>query len=96
MQVALPRTQDAGKLQEQIQKQGQQYQDALKGAQEHSEALKRQRVNEFENVEKKIIKDDKDGQHQLADQHLEENKAQEEKEAEMDHPYLGNTIDFSG
>lgn len=95
MQVALPRTTDAGKLQEQIQKQGQQYQDTLKGAQEQSEALKRQRVNEFENVEKKIIKDDADKQ-QLTDQHLEENKQQEEKEAEMDHPYLGNTIDFSG
>src|SRR5699024_8834665 len=53
MQIAIPRSQDAGKMQDQMMKQGQQFQDTLTEQQIREELLKRKQVNEYEKVEKK-------------------------------------------
>lgn len=92
MQVALPRVQDAGKLQEQIGKQNQHFQEALAGSQLKKEELKRQRVNEFEQINHVKIK--KDEKNPNEEQQNEQSSRQPDET--VDHPYLGKKIDFNG
>lgn len=95
LQVALPRSQDAGKIQEELSKQNQRFQESLTGAQLKQEELRRKRVNEFEEVSKARIKKEEEA----AKGSIEENKDKEDlnnEEQVLDHPYLGSNIDFSG
>lgn len=92
MQVAIPRTQDASKMQDQLTRQGQQFQEKLSQQQLREDIMKRTQVNEYEDVENKIV-DDEDKEEQS---HGEERKRKEETEKEQaNHPYLGKNIDFS-
>ncbi|SDQ60062.1 hypothetical protein SAMN05216232_2738 [Virgibacillus subterraneus] len=92
MQVALPRTQDAGKLQEQMLKQNQHFQESLAQSQLKDIEQKRKRVQEFESINDVKIKDeDEQGVN-----NSEEQKAKSEYDEFAEHPYLGKKIDFSG
>ncbi|MBP1949151.1 hypothetical protein J2Z82_002088 [Virgibacillus litoralis] len=95
MQVALPRTQDAGKLQEQMLKQNQHFQESLAQSQLKEIEQKRKRVQEFESINDVKIKDE--------EEHGAFNSEEQKTGSEYDpndefaeHPYLGKKIDFSG
>src|SRR5699024_5677037 len=93
MQVAIPRTQDASKMQDQLTRQGQQFQEKLTQQQLREDIMKRTQVNEYEDVEKKTVDDEeKERQHQEEER---KRKEQEAEKAQANHPYLGKNIDFS-
>ena len=94
--MALPRSQEAGKLQEQMSKQNQRFQESLVQSQLKEEVKKRKSVNEFEKLAKAEIKD-RDANSEKDSANKRENEAQLGKEEEtLAHPYLGSKIDFSG
>ncbi|MFD2044129.1 hypothetical protein ACFSTA_06165 [Ornithinibacillus salinisoli] len=93
LQVALPRTQDAGKLQDQMLKQNQHFQESLAQSQSKQEELKRKRVQEMETVnEAKFEEDDYTNNSSEIEQSDETNKGNKT----VDHPYLGTNFDFTG
>lgn len=95
MQVALPRTQDAGKLQEQMSKQNDRFQESLAQSQLREQQLKRKRVNEFEKIKDKKLMDDNEDSKGSNEQGKEKND-DKHTEQDLNHPFLGNKIDFSG
>lgn len=95
MQVALPRTQDAGRIQDQMTKQNQQFQQTLSEQQLKEEKIKQHIVNEYEDVEG-INKDKEREESNSQDEENSNNKDEEKKsKKEMQHPYLGANIDYS-
>lgn len=97
LQVAIPRSQDAGKMQEQMMKQGQQFQETLTEQQLREEVLKRKQVNQYDAVEKQVIKDEEKRKQQQEKERNEQNEKEEkEQKKEINHPYLGKNVDFSG
>ncbi|TQS75534.1 hypothetical protein DX933_04450 [Ornithinibacillus gellani] len=98
MQVALPRAQDAGKLQEQQMKQNQQFQESLAQTQLKEEELKRKQVVTFEDVEQAALGKNKEdpSQQQSQHQHNKENQPSDKNEQRASHPYLGKRIDLNG
>lgn len=99
MQVAILRSQDASKMQEQLTRQGQQFQETLTQHQLTEEMVKRQKTNRFENVTKREV----DANHEQSNEHNEhqnneKNKRdqQQKQEQRVEHPYLGRQIDWSG
>ncbi|MEW9108616.1 hypothetical protein ACQCT6_08865 [Cytobacillus gottheilii] len=95
MQVALPRTQDAGKLQEQLQQRGQVMQDIASQAALKEEERKRTSViaNSDANSVSLTDKDQKGQQQQEQSERKHQKKDQTVKES---HPYKGKLIDYSG
>ncbi|MFC4557142.1 hypothetical protein ACFO3D_02810 [Virgibacillus kekensis] len=94
MQVALPRTQDAGKLQEQMLKQNQHFQESLAGSQLKEAERKRIRVQEMDNVEGTKVKEKQEIDGQEKEQ---EKQSRQKSRGELSaHPYLGTQIDFNG
>jgi flagellar motor protein MotB len=94
MQVALPRTQDAGKMQEQMQRQGEQLQGTLAQAQQEKEKSARTQVKETEAAEElKLKKEAEEKQQEDAEEKEEKHNAHQE---ETEHPYLGKRIDLNG
>lgn len=94
MQVALPRTQDAGKIQEQLQQRGQLHQDLA------SENMKKEDERKKTSVIKQEQKDvahfHKDGhQRDQAEQQRTRKEKQQQPRKEQ-HPYKGTRVDFSG
>lgn len=96
MQVALPRTQDAGKLQEQMSKQNQRFQESLAQSQLQEERLKRTQVNESEETIKSEWRDEDEKEEPSEGETDSENSKKGSKQEMTNHPYLGNNIDFSG
>ncbi|SFA77201.1 hypothetical protein SAMN04488072_101505 [Lentibacillus halodurans] len=94
MQVALPRTQDAGKLQDQMSKQNQHFQASLAQSQLKEAEQKRNRVQEFEKIQDVNENARDHHRHSLDDQKGESDGEQDE--FDIEHPYLGKKIDFSG
>lgn len=98
MQVAIPRSQDAGKMQEQLSRQGQQFQETLTEQQLREEIIKRHKTNRQEKVLKREVDEDEEQTDKQEQQ--ERNKQNEEKEHQLTqkirHPYLGRQIDWSG
>lgn len=94
LQVAIPRTQDAGKMQEQLSRQGQQFQETLAQQKLQEELAQRRRVNEYEKTRKK---NDKKQSHDELDKNNKEDARQYEphQENEYSHPYLGKQVDFT-
>lgn len=93
MQVAIPRSLDAGKMQEQMERQGQQFQQTLTEEELKAEAAKPNKVNEYENVQ--ISNDKEEKEEEQEKREMKAKKKNKNKES-IDHPYLGNQIDFSG
>ncbi|MFC4404553.1 hypothetical protein [Gracilibacillus xinjiangensis] len=95
MQVALPRTQDAGKLQDLLQQQGRLAQEQLVQTLTTEEMRKRQRIEGQQASEK--MKNNKEEKN--LSQSIEENGIGNESitgNDEIQHPYLGKQVDFSG
>ncbi|MFD2443548.1 hypothetical protein ACFSO7_06050 [Bacillus sp. CGMCC 1.16607] len=95
MQIALPRTQDAGKIHEQLQQRGQISQDRLAEKNQKEQEKKRVTVNKNESKDKVVVKKDTDKKQQ----NNQQEKGGKMKEADTEkiiHPYKGTKIDFSG
>lgn len=96
MQVALPRTFEAGKVTEQLQQRGQVGFDQAANAMEKKRKQDRQSVNKMEQKEKSRLKDNaRGGVDQLADGQLKD-RMNEEASVKEEHPYKGNSIDYNG
>lgn len=93
MQVALPRTQNAGKSLDHMQKQHQQFQDTLAQSQLKKEKVKRKQVQTFSKVRDPIIKDE-NKQNQKDQQPSKKQHHKRPKQSFTKHPYLGNQIDL--
>lgn len=93
LQVALPRTQDAGKLQEQQSKHPQHFQEALTADQLKRDLLRRKRVNEYHEARLDSLKDEENKKEETDQQQREPSKKKEEHPS-LSHPFLGNAIDY--
>lgn len=93
LQVAIPRTQDAGKLHEQLMMRGQHMQEHISSETEKMEKRNRQSVNEKNKSENAQLQKDSSSNNLKHPQQKTESPEQEEKEQ---HPYKGNFIDFMG
>lgn len=97
LQVAIPRSQDAGKMQDQAMRQGQQFQETLTQQQLREEVINRTKVNEYDNIHKRSITDDKEKERNEREQKRKKNnKTKQAKSNQVQHPYLGTKIDYSG
>ncbi len=100
LQIALPRTQSAGKIQDQLQQRGQVVQDYLATEQQKKVERERKQVIETSETEKKRLNNDDENRDQ---QNSKKNQAQktivkQNKQIShlAKHPYKGNYVDFSG
>lgn len=96
MQVALPRTQDAGKLQEQLQQRGQLQNDqALYNVQKEEEKKRTSVIKQEQKDEAKFHKEHHQG---MDKENRQINSVKYKHEAAEDekHPYKGTLIDFIG
>ncbi|PXW92504.1 hypothetical protein DES38_10285 [Streptohalobacillus salinus] len=93
MQVALPRTQDAGKIQEQMQQRGQFMQNMISKEAKAENAVLEHSVNDLEKDRLLKDKEHKDNQHE----HQGDKEQQEKKkQIKQYHPYLGHRVDING
>lgn len=101
MQVAIPRSQDASKMQEQLSRQGQQFQETLTEQRLREEVIKRHQTNRHEGVLKRDVLDDEARRRHRKGEALRKKKKKTEMATrpispQMKHPYLGRQIDWSG
>lgn len=97
MQGSFPRSQTAGKIQEQLQQRGQVGQDIIATAQKKAEEQKRKQVNKSDSSDASKLEPDKENKKEKQ-QHDRNNKKKHSKQQDNDiqHPYKGNFIDYSG
>src|SRR5699024_6276568 len=86
MQISIPRSQGAKKMQDQMMKQGQKFQDTLTEQQIREELLKRKQENEYDNVEKQTVKDEEKSRQKSFD------KNEKEKEEIMEFTKINNKL----
>ncbi|WLR52364.1 hypothetical protein LC040_05515 [Bacillus tianshenii] len=97
MQVALPRTQEVGKLQEQLQQRGQHTQDHLAAGVLKEQEKKRQQVGKNEQSEKNKLNGEKEESNQHNGNTSKKRKAHlKQEDDKQQHPYKGNLIDIEG
>ncbi|MBY0120668.1 hypothetical protein [Bacillus sp. S/N-304-OC-R1] len=96
MQVALPRTLEVGKIQEQLQQRGQNINDFATERTHKEEKLQRETV--IKNEQKANVKLSQDERNGSSREDRENNqKKNNRKSAESErHPYKGSVIDYSG
>ena len=96
MQVALPRTMEAGKIQEQLQQRGQHINDFAADRTNKEEKQKRETVVKHEQkANVRLTKDDRHGDPKENNEAPTKKKTSKPLEKEK-HPYKGNVIDYSG
>ncbi|MEQ6375352.1 hypothetical protein RZN25_00700 [Bacillaceae bacterium S4-13-56] len=93
MQVALPRTQDIGKIQELMQSRSTQQQEMITASQLQYEELKRTTVNQMGHKNDVILRDEKNTKKELGKKKSQNNQSRDTTE---NHPYLGKRIDLKG
>jgi len=95
LQVALPRTQDVGKIQEQLQQRGQVTQDQLADEQKKLDELRQ--VSTTEETEKSKLEKERQDQKKREQEKREQQAREKKKEVKKEaHPYKGKFVDFSG
>lgn len=96
MQIALPRTHDAGKIQEQLQQRGQHLQEHAAQSVTKEDDLKRKTV--VKNAQKQEARlnqeDGRSGRQQQNGRNGQKNK--DDQNVQPHHPYKGKVIDYSG
>lgn len=95
MQVALPRTQDAGKLQEQIQQRGQHLSEHAAESVRKEEQKQRTTVTKNKQKDEAKLHQDEERSNEAGANSQKRRKKQQQKEQER-HPYKGKVIDYSG
>lgn len=93
LQVALPRTHDAGKVQEQLQQRSQITHDLA--AREMQKEMKKQETTVLKNQPKGNV-DVKQDDSPKQNQHYIRKRNKRKEELNSSHPYKGNSIDYSG
>lgn len=96
LQVALPRTYDAGKQAEQIQQRSQLANDYAAHEMEKKLDQNRKNVVSLEQKEQAKLKKDFSGNRDGHSEREKKNRKSEHEKAVEDHPYKGKTIDYSG
>lgn len=96
MQIALPRTHDAGKIQEQLQQRGQHLQEHAAQSVTKEDDLKRNTV--VKNNQKQEARLNKDGSQSSQQQQKgrDDDQSKDEHPVVPHHPYKGKVIDYSG
>lgn len=94
MQIALPRTHDAGKLQEQIQQRGQLHNDLASESVKKEDEKKKNTVVKQE--QKDVTRFHKDGSKKENFDHNGTKKEKQQQQQKEKHPYKGTKVDFSG
>lgn len=94
MQIALPRTHDAGKVQEQLNQRSQLAQDQLAHSLQKEVDIKRTQVEKNSDSEKLHL--NKENSEQQQSNHNGKNKKQKQQDENSDHPYKGKKIDLLG
>lgn len=95
MQVALPRTQDAAKLQEQMQQRGHQLNEQALERMRQEDIKKRKTVTENQQKDEAKLHNDEEQSNAREEQQRKKRKPNQTKPKKR-HPYKGNRIDFSG
>ncbi|MCA1030098.1 hypothetical protein LCL95_03485 [Bacillus timonensis] len=93
LQVALPRSQDAGKIYDQLQHRGQQIQQKQTQEAKEVDKMQRKQVNRQNSSEKMMLKHNNPSKNQS--QFNLENKEKEINTPNI-HPYKGNAVDIVG
>jgi hypothetical protein len=96
MQIALPRTHDAGKIQEQLQQRGQHLQEHAAQSGMKEDELKRKTVNKNEQKQEARLKEDPGSSNQQQQKDSQKNKQKNDHHSPQHHPYKGKVIDYSG
>ncbi|MHA6258734.1 RNA polymerase subunit sigma [Sporosarcina sp. CAU 1771] len=92
LQIAIPKTVEAGKLAEQKQQQSQLNQDQANALTERQTVKNRETVIETEN----LAKTDEDKNNPENSHTQDEKERNNEKEKPTVHPYKGSFVDFTG
>lgn len=97
MQIALPRTQDAGRLQDQLQNRGQLQQDQInQSVQKDVEKLQNSVVKE-ERKDTVRLHQEEEGREEYKGQKRDKKKQKgKNKNLKEKHPYKGRRIDYCG
>lgn len=95
LQVAIPRTQDMGRFQEQVNQRAQLQQDLLGNAAIQEEEKKRRQVTKNNEVDKSLMRNKNTLGKNLQTKDSTNSEMNEEGLQEQ-HPYKGNFIDFVG
>jgi hypothetical protein len=95
LQIALPRTQDMGRVQEQLNQRSQLQQDLLVNTALQEEEKKRKQVTKNDELEKTLTRN-KNTYGQTYQNNESNDKNENEEEPYEQHPYKGNFIDFVG
>ncbi|XJZ28523.1 hypothetical protein ACF5W4_06935 [Bacillota bacterium Lsc_1132] len=97
MQIALPRSIDASKLQDQLSHRGQQLQDHAVQAGQQQEVKQRSTVLKNDESHKSALRDgDQSQDHGGQNKKNRKNDSQQTMQQNGTHPYKGNFLDFSG
>jgi hypothetical protein len=97
MQIALPRTHDAGKIQEQIQQRGQHLQDHAAQRVTKEDELKRTTVMKNNQKQEARLHQERGSSGQQDESRQQQKKQQKQEEnSSQNHPYKGKVIDYSG
>ena len=96
MQIALPRTQDAGKIQEQIHQRGQHLQEHAAQSVTKEDELKRKTVMKNNQKQEARLNKENGSSNEKQEQSRQNNKGKNESQAEQHHPYKGKLIGYSG
>lgn len=94
MQVAIPRTQDASNLQDQMSKQHQRFQDSLAQHQLREQLEKRKQVNKYGEPDELKNASDQDAWESDEFKKIKPLNDHEVGQEPLDHPYKGKHFDF--
>ncbi|QOY34499.1 hypothetical protein AWH56_017460 [Anaerobacillus isosaccharinicus] len=100
LQVAIPRTQSVGKIQDQMQQRGQVAQGHMVNEQQKMDEKNRKQVLETTETDKKRLNNDDESDSRNGSEKERQKKQKEineKKELSLaKHPFKGNFVDFSG
>lgn len=96
MQIALPRTFDAGKIQEQLHQRGQVMQDHISQHLQQEDERKRKKIGKSEQKQDAKLDSQQGTSKEIFYHHQTTEKTVAKDHQIENHPYKGTVIDFSG
>ncbi|OEF98630.1 hypothetical protein [Desulfuribacillus alkaliarsenatis] len=98
LQVAIPRTKDAGRIQEQLQQRPQNDQTQLANAQKKNIVKEQQKTLETQQTEHQKIKEHQEKHNKNSNQQQNKNrknKSDKDNQKSTKHPFKGHSVDIS-
>lgn len=97
MQTSFPRSQTVGKIQDQLQQRAQVMAEHVATEQKEKTEHKLKKVNESEKSDRGTLEPDKEEKREQKEREgKKRKKVKKEKKVQVEHPYKGKFIDFSG